>query len=141
MKNNMTIAAAALLLIAATAHAHEGQQHGNHHVDPQMAKLHKMMPRYAKAQASIQKSLDKDDLKAVAKQTDYLLSTTADLKRSTPHKNSAQLQEFQGIAGDFERDINALAASAKKADLAGARAAFASAATHCNSCHAKFRAH
>ncbi|MBJ6750240.1 cytochrome c [Geomonas anaerohicana] len=136
----MTVIAAAMLLATAVADAHEGQHHDKHHVDAHMAKLHKMMPRYAKAQVLIVTSLDKGDLKGVVKQTDYILSTTADLKKSTPHKNVAKLKDFQGIVSDFERDVTVLADSAKKGDLQGARAAFASVAKRCNSCHETFRA-
>ncbi|MBJ6800812.1 cytochrome c [Geomonas propionica] len=139
MYKGMTIVAAAFLLSYAVADAHENHEHVKHHTDVQMAKLHKMMPRYAKAQALIQASLEKGDVKGVVKQADYILSTTADLKKSTPHKNVEKLNEFQGLAGDLEHDIRGLADAAKKGDLEGARAAFASAARQCNSCHAKFR--
>ncbi|QXE88548.1 cytochrome c [Geomonas nitrogeniifigens] len=139
MKSLMLTAAAALLLVSALADAHQGQHHGDHQATAQMAKLHKMMPRYAKARALIEKSLEQGNLKGVVKQTDYLLSTTADLKKSQPHKNVVQLKEFQGIASGFELDVDALAAAARKGDLEGARAAFTSAVKRCDSCHAKFR--
>ncbi|QXE91980.1 cytochrome c [Geomonas subterranea] len=139
MKTFILAAAAALLLVSAVAYAHQEQHHGDHQGAAQMAKLHKMMPGYAKARALIEKSLEQGDLKGAVTQTDYLLSTTADLKKSTPHKNVERIKEFQGIASDFEQDVNALAAAAKKGDLKGARGSFTSAAKRCNSCHAKFR--
>lgn len=141
MKKILAVTAGALLLVSAAAQAREEQQHGKHHAEAQMAKLHKMMPRYAKAQALIEKSLDRGDLKTVAKQADYLLSTTPDLKKSKPHKNVAQLEEFQKIAAEFEVEVNKVTKSAKAGDIAGARAAFASAKDRCNSCHTKFRGH
>lgn len=133
------VAIVAFLMSYAVAGASQEHEHGKHHKDAQMAKLHRMMPRYAKTQALIQAALEKGDLKGVVKQTDYILSTTPDLKKSTPHKNSAQRAEFIGFASDFERDVEAVADAAKKGDLEGARGAFASAVKQCNSCHAKFR--
>lgn len=139
MKTILAVTAGALLLVSGAAQAREEHQHGKSHAESRMAKLHKMMPRYAKAGALIEASLDKGDLKGVTKQTDYLLSTTADLKKSKPHKNVAQLAEFQKIAAEFELDVNKVAESAKAGDIAGARAAFASAKDRCNSCHTKFK--
>lgn len=142
------LAGSTLLLSGTTALAveehghgkgHGREEHGKHHNDAQMAKLHKMMPRYGKAQVSISAALESGDLKAIAKETAYILSTTADLKKSKPHKNSAELEEFRKIAAGFEQDVKKTADSVKKGDLAGAKGAFAAARKRCDACHAKFR--
>lgn len=141
MKRVTTMLAGAVLLVSSPAFTagEHGHGHGGHRPDAQMAKLHKMMPRYGAAQASINAALGAGDLKAVAKETAYLLSTAADLKKSRPHKNIKELAEFRAIAAGFERDIGKAAESAKRGDLAGAKAAFAGAEKGCAACHAKFR--
>lgn len=131
--------AVALVLTAATVSAHEGREHGKKHGKAQMTKLHRMMPRYAKAEAKITAALDGGDLKGVVTETDYLNSTLADLKSSKPHKNVAALGEYREIAAGFGKDVKAAADAARKGDSAGAKAAFASAQEKCVSCHAKFR--
>lgn len=119
--------------------AKDDHGHNKHHADTQMAKLHKMMPLYAGAQARISAALENGDLGAVAKDTSYLLSTAADLGKSTPHKNRENSGEFRKIAAAFGKDVQATADAAKKGDLGAAKAAFTRAGKHCNACHAKFR--
>ena len=147
MQKIVAFVACAVLITSATAFAKEEQGHGDHHkestgkhhADPQMVKLHKMMPKYAKAQAAISAALQNGDLKAVAPETGYLLSTTADLKKSKPHKNVSELEHFKKIAAGFEQDVKNTAQFAGKGDRAGAKAAFADAQKRCDVCHAKFR--
>jgi len=149
MKGILLLLAGSMLLLSGTTalaaeehghgKGHGREEHGKHHNDAQMTKLHKMMPRYGKAQVSMNAALESGDLKVIAKETAYLLSTTADLKKSKPHKNHAELEEFRKIAAGFEQDVKKTADSAKKGDLAGAKAAFASARKRCDACHAKFR--
>jgi len=151
MKSVVIILAGAMLLASATmalavdadGHGHGkepgGKQHGKHRQDAQMARLHKMMPRYARAQVSIDSALRRGDRLAIAKETAYLLSTTADLKQSKPHKNPGGVEEFKEIAAGFELDVKLTADSAKRGDLAGAKAAFASARKQCDACHKRFR--
>ena len=149
MKGILILLAGSMLLLSGTTalaaeehghgKGHGREEHGKHHNDAQMAKLHKMMPRYGKAQVSMNAALESGDLKVIAKETAYLLSTTADLKKSKPHKNHAELEEFRKIAAGFEQDVKKTADSAKKGDLAGAKAAFAAARKRCDACHAKFR--
>ena len=154
MKGILIILAGSMLLLSGTTalaaeehghgkghgrEEHGREEHGKHHNDAQMAKLHKMMPRYGKAQVSISAALESGDLKVIAKETAYILSTTADLKKSKPHKNPAELEVFRKIAASFEQDVKKTADSVKKGDLAGAKAAFAAARKRCDACHAKFR--
>jgi len=139
MKRLLALLGCAFLLTSGTAFAQQGHAHGRHHPDAQMAKLHKMMPKYAAAQAKINAALEMGDLAAVAKETKYLLSTTADLKKSKSHKQQADLAEFKKIAANFEKDVKNTADSARKGDLEGAKAYFASAQKRCDACHVKFR--
>ena len=130
MKGILILLAGSMLLLSGTTalaaeehghgKGHGREEHGKHHNDAQMAKLHKMMPRYGKAQVSMNAALESGDLKVIAKETAYLLSTTADLKKSKPHKNRSELDEFRKIAAGFEQDVKKTADSAKKGDLAGA---------------------
>lgn len=128
-----------LILAAGSSFAHEGEEHGYHHHDAQMAKLHKMMPRYAKAQSSIEAALEKGDTAAVAKETEHILSTTADLKQCKPHKRLNELKDFQAMAAGFEKDVKSTDHFVRKGDLSGAKTFFAKAQQWCMSCHAKFR--
>lgn len=127
------------VLLTGTANAKEGHGSGGHHVDARMAKLHHMMPRYAKAQAKINAALEGGDLKTVLEETESLLATTADLKKSKPHKKAKELAEFKRLAAGFERDLQQTAENARKPDLAGAKASFAEARKKCLACHAKYR--
>lgn len=147
MSNVIRLLAVAVFMISAPAFAqgepgqakpHQAAQ-GKHHTDAQMAKLHKMMPKYAKAQARINAALGKGDLKAIAKETAYLLSTTADLKKSKPHRHHADQAEFRRLAASFEQDVKSTAELAGKGDREGAKAAFANAQKSCDACHLKFR--
>lgn len=135
----MIAALAAVSLVSGVAFAGGGHGHGKHQMDAQMMKLHTMMPRYAEVQVSMNAALAKGDLDGVAKEAAYLLSTSADLKQSKPHKNLTRLKEFEAIAAGFEQDVKRTAESAGKGDLAGAKSAFAAAEKRCDSCHAKFR--
>ncbi|HBA86655.1 MAG TPA: cytochrome C [Geobacter sp.] len=130
---------AVTLTMTGTAFAKEDHAHGGHHSDKQMAKLHKMMPNYAKGQTKIAAALEGGDLQAVLKETDYLLSTTADLKKSKPHKKASELEEFRKLAAGFEMDVKETAETARKGDVPGAKASFAEAQKKCTACHAMFR--
>jgi len=138
MKKIPALICCAVLLTAGVSFAHEGEDHQHHH-DGQMAKLHKMMPKYASSREAINAALAKGDLVAVNKETAYLLSTTADLKKSKPHKRLKELEKYQQMAGEFEQDVKNTAESARKGDLDGARSSFAKAQNLCNTCHAGFR--
>lgn len=139
MKFVTSLIAGAILLTGGMSFAHEGEEHGHHHHDAQMAKLHEMMPKYAEAQATINTALEKEDVATVVKETGYLLSTVADLKKSKPHKKLKELADFKKIAGKFEQDVRQTADSARKGDVSGAKAAFAEAQKRCAQCHNKFR--
>ena len=128
-----------LLLSAVVSFAHEGESHGKQHADAKMAKLHKMMPEYAKSQARLNAALEKGDVAAITKETGYLLSTATDLKKAKPHKHLKDLKAFQKIAAEFETDVKSTADLARKGDLNGAKASFASVQKGCTDCHAKFR--
>lgn len=141
MKKVLTMVAGALLLMSGASLASEehGHGHGKHHTDAQMAKLHKMMPKYLKARVQIKAALEKGDLKAVGKETSYLISTMPDLKKSKPHKNLTELEEFKQIAARFEQDVANTADFAKKGDREAAREAFSAAEKRCDECHKLFR--
>lgn len=139
MKSFLVLLGCAFLLAAGASFAHEGQTHGKHPGHAQMAKLHKMMPKYARSQDRINAALEKGDVATVAKETGYLLSTAADLEKAKPHKRVSELKEFQSIAKQFEMDVKSTAELAKKVDLKGAKASFNSAQKRCDACHEKFR--
>lgn len=139
MKRILALFGGVFLLAGGAALAAEGHAHGKHHVDAQMAKLHEMMPKYSESEANIDAALEKGDAATVARETKYLLSTAADLKKAKPHKRRKELKEFRRIADEFEKDVRATAESAGKGDLEGARKSFAEARKKCDACHAKFR--
>jgi soluble cytochrome b562 len=119
--------------------AHEGHEHGHEKADAQMAKLHKMMPRYQSSQQAIKTALEKGDVATIEKETAYLLSTIPDLKKSKPHKRVKEVGDFRAIADRFRKDIESTVAFAQKGDLGGAKASFSDAQKQCNACHTKFR--
>lgn len=139
MKKRSVSLAAFVLLLPALSFAHQGEKHGREKADQQMAKMHKMMPRYEKSDAAINAALKKGDLATVEKETAYLLSTTADLKKAKPHKHVKELKDFQATAEAFEKDVKGAAEMARKGDVDGAKASFSKAEKGCASCHAKFR--
>lgn len=128
-----------VLAIAGAAFAHEGKAHGKGKADAQMAKMHKMMPRYATSETAINAALEKGDAATVAKETDYLLTTTAELKKAKPHKKVKELKDFQRIAESFENDIKLTGELARKGEVQGAKAAFTNAQKWCSACHAEFK--
>lgn len=129
----------AVLALQGTSFAHEGHAHGHEQGDTQMARLHKMMPRYQNSQQSISAALEKGDVATVEQQTSYLLSTIPDLKKSKPHKGGKDLGKFRTLAEQFRKDIQVTAALAQKGDMAGAKASFTDAQKQCNACHSRFR--
>ena len=139
MKRVLVLLSCVFLLDEGASFAHEGEAHGKHMADANMAKMHKMMPNYAKFQARINAALEKGDVATIAKETGYLLSTSGDLKKAKPHKQLKELKEFHKIADDFEKDVKNTAELAQKGDLNGAKASFANARKRCDACHAKFR--
>ena len=104
-----------------------------------MAKLHKMMPMYARAQVKINAAMEKEDSATVVKETRKILATIPDLKKAKPHKNLRELKAMGKIAAEFEKDVGNTVALAKKFEFAGARIAFENAQKRCNECHVKFR--
>jgi len=152
MKRIVILAACSQLLLQGASYAHEAEKHPTghrsqsgeghatgHHEDARMKKLHEMMPMYAQAQARIIGALEKRDAAVVESEVGKILATIPDLKKSRPHKNLKEVSKLRKIAGDFEADIRATAASAKKGDFAGAGTAFSRAQKRCDACHAKFR--
>jgi len=139
MRGRLALLCCAFLLLEVVAFAHEGGAHGKHHADVQMAKLHKMMPKYAQSQDKINAALEKGDVATVEKETGYLLSTTVDLKKSKPHKRLKELKDFKKLAENFEKDVRLTAELARKGDITGAKASFSEAQKHCAACHTEFR--
>lgn len=109
------------------------------HPDAQMAKLHEIMPRYAMAQTAINAALEKGDTATIAKETSYILGTTADLQKSRPHKKLDQIGKFKAIAKRFEMDVRATAEHSQKGDVKAAKKSFSEAQHQCAACHEKFR--
>jgi cytochrome c556 len=128
-----------LFSVAGVVAANEGMEHGGKHMDEAMAKQHHMMAMYAQVQVKINESLRKSDAKAVEAEARKILVTIPDLKAAKPHKNLKQRKALRQIAVAFEADIKKTVAAVKKADIAGAKSAFAKAEARCNQCHAKFR--
>lgn len=139
VKRVLTLLGCVFLLAEGASFAHEGEAHGKHKADAQMANLHKMMPKYAASQAKINAALEKGDVATTVKETGYLLSTAADLKKAKPHKQLKELGEFQTIAGNFEKDVKSTAELARRGDVKGAKASFSTAQKSCAACHMKFR--
>jgi aldehyde:ferredoxin oxidoreductase len=140
MKILAAMTATACLLLTGVVFAHEGENHQEMHKGSgQMAKLHKMMPVYARSQAKINEALEKRDAATVAKETGKILATIPDLKKATPHKNVRELKAMRKIASAFEGNVRETAELAKKKDFTGARVAFENAQKRCNECHVKFR--
>jgi cytochrome c556 len=140
MKRVAAITIFAFLLIQSGAFAQEGGKHGGKHkADPQMQKLHDMMPMYAQIQAKINEAIEKGDAAAVEAETGKILAPTPELKKAKPHKNLKEIKTLRKIASAFEGEVKATAAQSKKGDFAGAKAAFANAQKKCDDCHAKFR--
>ena len=139
MKRILTLLGCAFLLMQGVSLAHEGEMHGDHHAEARMNKLHRMMPKYAKSQTRINAALEQGDVGTVSKETGYLLSTAADLKKSKPHRKRKDLKEYRSIAGSFEKDVKSTAERAGKGDFEGAKAAFSNAQKKCSACHVKFR--
>ena len=85
----VAITISAILLLQGCAFAHEGENHAlSHKENAAMAKLHKMMPMYARAQAKINAALEKEDAATVTQETRKILATIPDLKKAKPHKNA-----------------------------------------------------
>jgi cytochrome c556 len=126
---------AVLLLAQGVSFAHEGHHHG----DAGMVKLHKIMPKYAESQQRIETALDKGDLALIKKETGYLLSTVADLKKSKPHKHLNALKDYRKLAEKFAVDVKKTADFAGKGDIDGAKKSFVAAGGTCTSCHERFR--
>lgn len=140
MKRIAAISICALLLIQGGALAHEGEKHEKKQkADPQMQKLHGMMPMYGMALAKVETALEKKDVAAVEAEAGKMLATTPDLKKAKPHKNLKQLKTFTNIAAGFESDLKETVELAQKGDFDKAKAAFKKAEEKCAKCHAKFR--
>ncbi|WP_298272392.1 cytochrome c [Geobacter sp.] len=139
MKKVCLLVAVAIVFTRGGAFAHEGEVHGKKHSDAQMDKFHRMMPMYAQAQAKIKGALEKGDVATVASESEKILATIEDLKKSRPHKNPKHLGTFRKIADAFAADVRATATMARRGDVTGAGAAFRKAEGRCNECHAGFR--
>jgi hypothetical protein len=140
MKRFTAITATVFFLHQGLVFAYEGEDHQQmHKVNGTMARLHKIMPMYAQAQARINAALEKRDAAMVEKETGKILATITDLKKAKPHKNLQELRAMRRIASAFEEDVRKTALLIKKRDFSGAAVAFENAQRHCNECHVKFR--
>ena len=132
-----------LLLMGGTALAHDMNMHDMHGTSPadeaQMQKLHAMMPTFAVASANLDRALAKGDRTAAASAGKTIIAAIPDLKKSTPHKNANQRQEFVALATNLEKTVGTTVGLAKKGDFSGAKAAFKKVEATCAACHAKFR--
>ncbi|MFZ3208955.1 MAG: cytochrome c [Geobacteraceae bacterium] len=140
MKRVAAITIFAFLLVQGGAFAQEGEKHGGKHkADPQMRKLHDMMPMYAVALSKVETALGKGDPATVETEAGKMLATAPDLKKAKPHKNIRQLKTFRNIATGFEKDLKETVKLAKKGDFAKAKDVLKKVEANCAECHAKFR--
>lgn len=128
------------LLVPASLWAHGTEKHEKDMMkDPQMRKLHAMMPVFSVASGKLEIAIEKWNLADVEVEAGKILRSIPDLKKSRPHKNLKNRQKFVELAGVLERSLNETVGAAKTGDFAGARRGFAKVEETCASCHAKFR--
>ncbi len=107
--------------------------------DPQMKKLHAMMPMFSLASAELESALEKGDKETAKAHADRILAAVPDLKKSKPHKNFKQQKKFVEHAVQFDATVASVVESLKKDDLSGAKTAYKKAEKICAACHARFR--
>jgi Cytochrome C' len=140
MKRFAALTIVVALVSQGGAFAHEAGEHNmSHDQDPRMLVLHKIMPKFARAQVRISEALKERNTPAVKSETGEILKSLPELKKARPHKNLRNLPTFRKIADAFEKEIRATAALAKVGNYAEAARAFAKAQKRCDECHAKFR--
>lgn len=144
MGNKLHIAVVGIILGAVlmpgAVQAHGGKKHDKEMMkDPQMRKLHAMMPVFSSASGRLEIAIDKADLASVESEAGKILQSIPDLKKSKPHKNLKKRQKFVELAGVLEMSLNETVASAKQGDFEGAKKSFRKVEESCANCHAGFR--
>lgn len=120
--------------------AHGGKTHDKDMMkDPQMRKLHAMMPVFSVASGRLEMAIDKTDLASVEAEAGKILHSIPDLKKSKPHKNLKNRKKFVELAGVLETSLNETVAAAKQGDFPGAKRGFLKVEESCANCHAGFR--
>jgi len=120
------------------AFAHGTEGHGKT-AEAQMQKLHAIMPMFSVASAGLETALGKGDAAAVELESGRMLAAVPDLKKSKPHRNVSQRNNFLAFATNLEVALTSTVNLAKKGDFAGAKTSFTKVEKVCAACHAKFR--
>ncbi len=144
MKITSTVLAFSLVIGSLTcygvARAHGTEKHGTMvPTDAQMKKLHTMMPLFSDASAAMETALKNGDVKALETEAEKITGAIADLKKSVPHRNTAQREKFVARAAQLEKTVVTTVALGKKGLFTEAKASFKKVEAACASCHATFR--
>lgn len=143
MGKRNTITALCLVLglfaISGLAFAHGTEKHDKMLADPQMKKLHAMMPMFSITTAKIEAAIEKGDVTSVEVEAGKIVAALPDLKKSKPHKNINQKKKFVEMVTKLETAVNLTVSLAKKGDFTGANTTFKQVEEACAACHAKFR--
>lgn len=139
MKISSIIALTCLIfeILAIIGFAHGIDRHGMD--DPQMKRLHAMMPMFSEELAKLEGALKKGDAALVQLQCDKILRELLALKKSRPHKNAKERKKFVELATNLETSVIVTANLVQRGDLAAGRGAFKRIEATCIACHAKFR--
>lgn len=132
-------AAVGVVALGGVAAAHGTGAHGDMAHDPQMQKLHAMMPMFSMASAELETALAKGDAAAADKESGRILAAIPDLKKSRPHRNVKQKKGLVKLAQQLEDQTTEVRGLARKGDFAAAREAFRKLEATCGECHDRYR--
>ncbi|GFO58384.1 hypothetical protein GMST_07090 [Geomonas silvestris] len=128
-----------VVALGGVAAAHGTGAHGGMEHDPQMRKLHAMMPMFSMASAELETALEKGDAAAADKESGKILAAIPDLKVSRPHRNVKQKKGFVKLAKQLEDRATEVRGLSQKGDFAAARPAFRKLEATCGECHDRYR--
>jgi len=132
-------AALGVVGLVGVAAAHGTGGHGAMAHDPQMQKLHAMMPMFSMASATLETALEKGDAGAAETEAGRIIAAIPDLKKSRPHRNAKQKKGFVKLAGQLGEQAGEVRDLARKGEFAAARAAFKNLEATCGQCHDRYR--
>lgn len=132
-------AAWGVVALGGVAAAHGTGAHGDMAHDPQMRKLHAMMPMFSMASAELETALEKGDAAAADRESGKILAAIPDLKKSRPHRNVKQKKGFVTLAQQLEARASEVRGLARKGDFAAARETFRKLEATCGECHERYR--
>ncbi|GFO70808.1 hypothetical protein GMLC_43870 [Geomonas limicola] len=135
----MTCAALGVVALGGIAAAHGTGEHGGMSHDPQMQKLHAMMPMFSESSAQLETALAKGDQAAADHEAGRILAAIPDLKKSRPHRNVKLKKGFVKLAGQLGEQTTQVRDLARKGEFPAARAAFQKLEATCGECHEKYR--